>query len=413
MFLKRNEPDILVAVEVGTHKIVAAVAEATAARELNILGLGEELSAGVRKGEIVDFKAASGAIESALHKAEEVTDVEITEVYLALSGAHIGSRNIAVRVAITDEDQTVREEHLSELAAMAAAQPIPVDHARIHELTQHYYLDNEMAVDHPLGLSSSSLGASYHVIHGMETRLETTVRSIQEIGPQVKGCAVSSYAAAQAVLSDAQKTAGAVLIDLGAGTSDYIVYSKGAVIHSGVLGVGGDHLTQDLSVGLKIPYARAERLKVEQGHLDMDGFDPDDRITLPRDGTFDEKSIWRESMSLILRVRQEELLRILAEDLDRMGVWPLVHSGVFLTGGASRMRGLQELAAQIFPAPVQVVAGPRTEGDGRLLSGRPDLITVLGLLRYAQTIEWREGKPRGWARLRRSLRSVLDSMRLF
>ncbi|MFQ3669897.1 MAG: cell division protein FtsA [Verrucomicrobiia bacterium] len=412
MFLKRNEPDILVALEVGTHKIVAAVAETTPTRELNVLGLGEELSAGVRKGEIVDFKAASDAIQSALVKAEEITDVQIAEVYLALSGGHIGSRNLHLRTAISDDDQTIREEHLADLAQMAAAQPIPPDHVRIHELPQHYYLDNETPVDHPLGLSSSSLGASYHVIHGMETRLETTVRSIRELGIMVKGCAVSAYAGAQAVLSEAQKMAGAVLIDLGAGTSDYIVYSKGAVIHSGVLGVGGDHLTQDLSIGLKIPYARAERLKVDQGHLDMDGFPADDRILLPRDGTFDEKSIARESMSLIMRVRQEETLRLISDDLDRAGVWPLVHGGVFLTGGASRTRGLLPLASQIFPAPVQIVSGPRTEGDDRLIGGRPDLITVLGLLRYAQTIELREGKPRGWARLRHSLRSVLESIRL-
>lgn len=412
MFLKRNEPDILIAVEIGTHKIVAAVAEMTAARELNVIGLGEEVSAGVRKGEIVDFKAASDAIQSALVKAEEITDVQIAEVYLALSGGHIGSRRITVRTAITDEDQTIREEHLNDLALMASAQPIPADHVRIHELPQHYYLDNETAVDQPVGLSSSSLTASYHVIHGMETRLETTVRSIRELGIMVKGCAVSSYAAAQAVLSDAQKMAGAVLIDLGAGTTDYIVYAKGAVVHSGVLGVGGDHLTQDLSVGLKIPYARAERLKVEQGHLDMEGFPPDDRILLPREGTFDEKLIWRESMSLIMRLRQEELLKLVMEDIERAGVWPLVNGGVFLTGGASRVRGLLPLASAIFPAPVQLVAGPRTEGDDRMIGGRPDLVTVLGLLRYAQMTELREGRPRGWARLRQSFRSVLESMRL-
>jgi cell division protein FtsA len=412
MFYRKNEPSIVVAVEVGTHKIVAVVAEMTASNELNVLGVGQEVSAGVRKGEIVDFKAASDAVQSALVKAEEMTDVQIAEVFLVLTGAHIRSHNVTVRTAISEDDQMIREEHLGDLAAMAANQPIPADYVRIHELPQHYYLDNREPIDSPIGLCSSGLEGAYHVVYGMETRLETTVRLIRELGIMVKGCAVASYAAAQAVLSAAQKQAGAVLIDLGAGTTDYVVYLRGAVVHSGVLGVGGDHMTQDLSVGLRIPYGRAEKLKIEHGHLEMDGYGSDDQIVLPRDGTFDERAIYRESMSLIMRLRQEELLELIAEDLRRHDLWPSLTSGVYLTGGASRVRGLAEVARRIFPVNVQVLEGCRCDGDD-LLAKRPDLVTVLGLLRYAQQIEIREGRPTGWKRFRRSIVSVLESMRLF
>ena len=190
------------------------------------------------------------------------------------------------------------------------------------------------------------------------------------------------------------------------------MYVDGAVELTGVLGVGGDHMTQDLSLGLKIPYARAEKLKIEHGDLFMDGFDSEATIEMERDINFDERLIYREAMTEIIRVRQEEILQLVEEDIRDRGLWPHIAAGVYLTGGSSQVRGLEKLARQVFPVQAHLVNGCTLEGE-QTYSQRPDLGTVLGLLRYAQQLELKDGRPRGWEKVRRSLRAVFESMRLF
>jgi len=407
-----KDPHIIVAVEVGTHKVSAAVAELSTDGSLMLLGVGEASSTGVRKGEVTDFQLAQQSISQALLDAEKQTEVQIQEVYLSLTGSHIESRSVMVRTAVDEEDHLVTMDHVAELQDQAQHQVIPRDHALIHELLQRYYLDHQTPCDDPVGLSSQVLEGSFHLVYGLQTRLETTVRCIQELGIEVKSCALASYASAQSALTSARKKAGAVVIDIGAGVTDYVVYVDGAVELTGVLGVGGDHLTQDLSLGLKIPYARAEKLKIEHGALFMDGYDRDAIIELERDINFDERRIYREAMTEIMRVRQEEILQLVEEDIRDRGLWPHITAGVYLTGGASQVRGLDKLARQIFPVQAHLVTGCTLEGE-QTYSQRPDLGTVMGLLRYAQQIELRDGRPRGWERFRRSLRAVFESMRLF
>jgi cell division protein FtsA len=403
--------NIVVALEVGSTKVAAAVGEIRPDGTLALLGIGEAASGQVRKCEIVDFEVAQGCVRDALAEAEQKTDVVIAEVYLAISGAHIRSTNTRVTTLISNDGDEITPENLQELHDMATAQPLPADHAIVHHLLQHYVLDDGSTTDNPIGLASKQLTAHFHQVYGLATRLQTTIRCVKELSIEVKNYALSSYATAQAVLSRNQKQLGAIVINLGGGVSDYIAYQKGAVVHTGVLGVGGDHLTNDIVSGLKIPYAKAELLKKNEGSVILDPAEGEARITLPGAYNFEERLIHRTSLNTIMQARQAEIFEIILEDLQNAPFWPDFAGTLYITGGASQVKGLVELASQIFPCPVELAHQSPFDGD-QTYGRRPDLSTLLGLLQYARQAEMELPAARGFARVGQSLRRALASMRL-
>jgi cell division protein FtsA len=403
--------NIVIALEIGSTKVVAAVGEIRPDGTLALLGIGEGPSGQVRKCEIVDFEVAQGCVRDALAEAEQKTDVVVAEVYLAISGAHIRSSNIRVTTAINNEGDEITPEHMQELHDMATEQPLPADHAVVHHLLQHYVLDDGSMTDNPIGLASKHLNAHYHQVYGLATRLQTMIKCVKELSIDVKNCALSSYATAQAVLTRNQKQLGAVVINLGGGLSDYIAYQKGAVVHTGVLGVGGDHLTNDIVSGLKIPYAKAELLKKGEGSVILNPAEENDRITLPGAYNFEERKIYRASLNTIMQARQAEIFEIILEDLQNAPFWSGFHGTVHVTGGASQVKGLVELASQIFPCPVELAHQSPFDGDQNY-SRRPDLATLMGLLQYARRAELEGVSARGFARFGQSLKRALASMRL-
>ena len=403
--------NIVVALEVGSTKVAAAVGEIRPDGTLALLGIGEASSGQVRKCEIVDFEVAQGCVRDALAGAEQKTDIVIAEVYLAITGAHIRSGNTRVTSTISNDNDEITPEHMQELQDMATSEPLPADHAIVHHLLQHYVLDDGSTTDNPIGLASKHLHAHFHKVYGLATRLQTTIRCVKELGIDVKNYALSSYATAQAILTRNQKQIGAVVINLGGGVSDYIAYEKGAVVHTGVLGVGGDHLTNDISSGLKIPYAKAELLKKTEGSVILDPSEEDDRITLPGAYNFEERLIYRASLNTIMQARQAEIFGIILEDLQETPFWQRFHGTIYVTGGASQVKGLLELAMQIFPCPVELAHQSPFDGDQHY-GRRPDLSTVLGLLHYARQAELEALSNRRFGRVGQSLRRALANMRL-
>jgi cell division protein FtsA len=403
--------NLVVALEVGSTKVAAAVGEIRPDGTLALLGIGEASSGQVRKCEIVDFEVAQGCVRDALADAEAKTDVVIAEVYLAISGAHVRSGNTRVTTLISNDNDEITTDNLQELHDMAAAQPLPADHVIIHSLLQHYVLDDGSTTDNPIGLASKQLTAHFHQVYGLATRLQTTIRCVKELSIDVKNYALSSYATAQAVLSRSQKEMGAVVINLGGGVTDYIVYHKGAVVHCGVLGVGGEHLTNDICSGLQLPYARAEQLKKTEGSVILDPREVNATIKLPGSYNCEEREIYRQSLNTIMQARQAEIFEIVLEDLESSPLWADFAGAIYITGGASQVKGLIELASQVFPFQVELAHQSPFDGDQNY-SRRPDLSTVLGLLQYARQAEMEIPAARGLARVGQSLKKALSGIRL-
>ena len=377
--------DIHVGLEIGTTKVCAVVAECREDGEIRLLGVGETPSRGVRKGEIVDFENASNCVREALSDAEEKSDVEIKSVWLAVTGSHIHSFNNRGSAAIPEESGEITEEEIQEVEYKAKEISLPKENAILHSIIQHYYVDGQEGVLNPVGMLGSRLEADFHIIHGVTNRIQNSIRCVKECHIEVEDVVVSSLASAQVVLGQHQKESGALVIDIGGGVTDYIVYLDGAVRQSGVLAVGGDHITNDISIGLRIPITRAEKLKIEEGSAELGKSLPGEKIVLKNDTGFSGKEVEREMLNMIIHARIEELFVLLRKSFAGEVPERLLGAGVMLTGGCSMIRGIRGIAESVFDMPVhltraQAVSGPTSAFEN------PQFSTCIGLAKYAQAV---------------------------
>ena len=375
---------IHVGLEIGTTKVCAVVAECGRDGEIRLLGVGESPSRGVRKGEIVDFQNASKCVHDALADAEERSDQEINSVWLAVTGSHLHSFNNRSSISMP-EDSEITEKEIGDVEFKAKEISMPKENVILHSIIQRYYVDGQEGVIDPLGMLGAKLEADYHIIHGVMTRIQNTIRCVKEFDIEVDDVVVNSVASAQVVLSDAQKQAGAVVIDIGGGVTDYIVYHDGAVRHSGVIAIGGDHITNDLCIGLRIPITRAEKLKIEEGSAFPGGHAHGEKITLKNDTGFSGKEIDRDMLNMIINARVAELFTILKKRIHEVVPEHLLGAGILLTGGCSMLRGVREVAETIFEAPVSLVHAHSVSGPTSAFEN-PQLSTCIGLVKYAQAV---------------------------
>ena len=384
--------DIHVGLEIGTTKVCAVVAECREDGEIRLLGVGETPSRGVRKGEIVDFENASNCVREALSDAEEKSDVEIKSVWLAVTGSHIHSFNNRGSAAIPEESGEITEEEIQEVEYKAKEISLPKENANLHSIIQHYYVDGQEGVLNPVGMLGSRLEADFHIIHGVTNRIQNSIRCVKECHIEVDDVVVSSLASAQVVLGQHQKESGALVVDIGGGVTDYIVYLDGAVRQSGVLAVGGDHITNDISIGLRIPITRAEKLKVEEGSAEIGKSLPGEKIVLKNDTGFSGKEVEREMLNMIIHARLEELFVLLRKRFAGEVPERLLGAGVMLTGGCSMIRGIRGVAESVFDMPVhltraQAVSGPTSAFEN------PQFSTCIGLAKYAQAVRSETPEP--------------------
>ncbi len=267
--------DLMVGLEIGTSKICVVVGEGRPDGTIKILGVGQSPSRGVRKGEIVDFETAMKCVHEAVVDAEQKSDVMIRSVYVAVAGAHIQSFNNRGGITLPEDRDEIDEQDVEDVKINAREVSIPGQNAFLHSIIQHYHVDGQDGVLNPIGMLGHKLEADFHIIHGVRTRIQNTIRCVKELPLEVEDVVFSALASAQVVLTQHQKNLGALVIDIGGGTTDYILYVDGAVKQSGAFGVGGDHITNDISMGLRIPMARAEKLKIVSGidHLAQEIFE--------------------------------------------------------------------------------------------------------------------------------------------
>jgi len=374
--------NILVGLEIGTSKVCVVVGEADQDGPIRILGVGETPSRGVRKGEIVDFETAHKCVREALADAEEKSDVMIQNVFVSVTGAHIVSFNNRGSATLPEEREEIDETDYEDVSINARDVNIPQPNSFLHTILQHYYVDGQDGVLNPIGMLGRKLEADFHIIHGVANRIRNTVRCVKEIGLEVDDVVFSGLATAQLLLDQSHKNLGSLVLDIGGGTTEYILYADGAVKQSGVLAVGGDHITNDISMGLRIPMNRAERLKVEQGSVDLN-VPAGEMILLKDDGGFAGKEVERAMLNTIIHYRIREIFELLKRQLNAEPYLPLLGAGLFITGGSSQIRGLGTLADEVFQIPVHV---PHAQAVTGLTSAaqNPRLATAIGLLRYGQ-----------------------------
>jgi cell division protein FtsA len=378
--------DLMVGLEIGTSKICVVVGETRPDGTIKILGVGQAPSRGVRKGEIVDFETAMKCVHEAVVDAEQKSDVMIRSVYVAVAGAHIQSFNNRGSVILPDERDEIDEQDIEDVKVNAREVSIPAQNAFLHSIIQHYHVDGQDGVLNPVGMLGQKLEADFHIVHGVRTRIQNTIRCVKELPLEVEDVVFSALASAQVVLTQHQKNLGALVIDVGGGTTDYIVYVDGAVKQSGVLAVGGDHITNDISMGLRIPMTRAEKLKVEEGSVTLGNCLPGETILLKDDSGFAGKEVERETLNTIINLRMRESFDLLKRKLDEEAFVNFVGAGIFITGGCSLLNGIDHLAQEVFEMPAHVAHAQTMSGLTSAFEN-PQFSTAIGLIKYAQAVQ--------------------------
>ena len=378
--------DLIVGLEIGTSKICVVVGEGRADGAIKILGVGQAPSRGVRKGEIVDFETAMKCVHEAVVDAEQKSDVMIRSVYVAVAGSHIQSFNNRGCVVLPEDRDEIDDQDIEDVKISAREVSIPAQNAFLHSIIQHYHVDGQDGVLNPIGMLGEKLEADFHIIHGVRNRIQNTIRCVKELPLDVEDVVFSPLASAQVVVTQHQKNLGALVIDIGGGTTDYILYVDGAVKQSGILAVGGDHITNDISMGLRIPMTRAEKLKIEEGSVTLGNCLPGETIVLKDDSGFAGKEVERETLNTIIHMRLRECLELLKRQLEQESFINFTGAGIFITGGCSLLNGIDHLAEEIFEMPAHVAHAQTMSGLTSAFEN-PQFSTAIGLIKYAQAVQ--------------------------
>ena len=385
---------IYVGLEIGTTKICVVVSEGKADGTINILGVGETPSRGVRKGEIVDFATVTECVREALLDAEDKTNVEIGNVWVAISGSHLRSFNNRGTVMIPEERDVITEEDLESVETNAKEVSLPSQNIFLHTILQGYHVDGRRDVIDPIKMECRVLEADYHIVHGIQTRINNTLRCVESLKLGIEDVVLSSLASAQVVITQQQKDLGVLVIDIGGGTTDYLVYLDGAVRHTGVLPLGGDHITNDISIGLKLPMQRAELIKIQEGSADDPTGSQGGFITIKNDPGFLGCEIDRISLQTIIHLRVREIFELIRRDMDAgaEGALGLMGAGVVITGGSAGLRGIATVAEDVFGTSVELTKS-REIGGATQIFENPRFSTAIGLTKYAMAVSANTPEP--------------------
>lgn len=376
---------LFVGLEIGTTKICVIVSEGQADGSIHILGVGETPSRGVRKGEIIDFGSVTECIREAIIDAEEKSNVEIRSVWVAISGSHLQSFNNRGSLVLSEDHDTIDIEDLRLVEMSAKEVTLPSTNAFLHTIIQTYHVDGNKNVINPEGMVASRLEADFHIVHGIKTRIQNTLRCLESLKVDVEDVVMNSLASAQVVLTQQQKDLGALVIDIGGGTTDFLIYLDGSIRHSGVLALGGDHITNDISIGLRLPIARSELLKIEEGCALLPEPSQKGKINLKNDPGFSGCSIDRYALDTIIHARVHELLMLLRREVERGCHLDLLGAGVMITGGCSQLKGIKQLAEDIFQLPVHLMLTQNVSGPTSTFEN-PQFSTAIGLTKYANAV---------------------------
>ena len=376
-----DDSNIIAGLEIGTSKICVVVGEQNADGALNIIGLGQARSRGVRKGEIINPEQVEEDLRAAMFEAEQMADVEIRSVYLGVSGGHIrGFNNRGVHPVVSD-DREISQDDVEDVVKNAKAINLPAENTVIHAVRQHFFVDGQDGVTNPVGMLGARLEVDMHVIHGHANRLQNVVRLVRATSLEVDDVVFNGIATSLALLSNEQKELGALVIDIGGGTTEFVVFSNGVIRHSGVLAVGGDHVSNDLAYGLKVPLSRAEKLKIEYGAALVNDSVKGQTISITNELGLELKRLNHEHLQRIMSLRLEEVFQLIAHDLEQAGLTDYLRAGVFLCGGGSRVPGMVKLAENVFQ--MNVAPGHATAISGLTAAlDQPEFAAAIGLVKY-------------------------------
>jgi len=400
----KTEKELVVALDIGTSKIVAIVGEVQEDGELEVIGFGSHPSRGLKKGVVNNIEATVNSIQRAVEEAELMAGCDIQSVYTGIAGSHIRSLNSHGIVGIRDRE--VGPGDVDRVIDAARAVPIPADQRILHVLPQEFIIDGQEGIRDPIGMSGVRLEARVHMVTGAASAAQNIVKCVQRCGLEVEDIVLEQLASSYAVLTEDEKELGACLVDIGGGTTDIAVFHDGAIKHTAVIPIAGDQVTNDIAISLRTPTQYAEEIKIKYACALSQLANRDETIEVPSVGDRPPRRLARHTLAEVVEPRYEELFQLIANELRRSNFEELIAAGIILTGGSSKMEGAVELAEEVFHMPVRLGMPQYVKGLGEVVRN-PIHATGVGILLYA-----RDKAERGVdTAVRGGLREVWSRMR--
>jgi len=375
----KNETDYLVALDVGTSKIVCLIGKVIDSHSIEVISMGSYPSSGLKKGVVVNIDATTDAIQKSVDQAVSSFDGKIKNVYVGIAGQHIKSLNSHGIVRI--ENKEVTSKDIDGVIDMAQDVSIPSDQMLLHVLPKEFYIDDLDSIREPLGMSGAKLGAHVHLVTCAVTAMQNIEKCVRRSGLNIDGFVLEQLASSYSVLSDDEKELGVCLVDIGGGTTDIAIFNNGSITFTGVIPIAGDQVTSDIAVALRTPTPQAEDIKQKYGCAVSDFTQDDEVIAVPGVGGRPPRDLSRRSLADIIEPRYVELFELVKAEIERNGFESKIPAGIVLTGGTSQIEGAVELAESIFQTSVRLGSPENFTGMESILKN-PIYATSLGLLGY-------------------------------
>lgn len=375
---KKPNQDLLVAIDIGTSKIVTLVGETSPDGKINVIGLGSYPSQGLKRGVVVNIESTVHSIQQSVEAAELMAGCEIFSAFTGIAGSHIRSVNSNGIVAI--REQEVSQDDITRVIDVAQAIAIPTDQKILHVLPQEYTIDGHDGIREPLGMSGVRLEAKVHIVTGAVSAAQNITKCLKRCGLTASDIVLEQFASSH-ILSEDEKMLGVCMVDIGAGTSDIAFFTEGAIRHTAVIPIAGDQVTNDIAIALCTPTRDAEELKIKHGCALQDLVDTNHMIDIPTLGERAGKRLPQRGLTEVIEARYKELFSMILKEIHRSGLAEQIAAGIVLTGGASKVMGAVELAERIFKVPVRIGAPNQTTGLPDIIQN-PIYATGVGLLLY-------------------------------
>ncbi len=384
-------------IDIGTTKVCTVVGEVNSDEEMRILGVGVAPSEGLTRGMVENIRDATESIRVSVEKAERSSGTRILSAHVGVAGQHIACLNNRGIIAIPDRTRPILPDDVTRVLDGARVVSIPTNREIIHVIPRYYVVDGQDNVSDPVGMYGSRLDVETHIVTGIDSAIQNLTKCVESVGVQVDGLILGPLASAEAVLDGEEKDQGVVLADIGGGTTDIALFIEGSVYHTAVLPVGGNHVTRDIVIGLRAPYQAAEEAKRTWGHAIPSMVDAREEMTIEAFGSEGTKTELRRRLCEIIQARCEEILEMVTAEVKRAVHDDIVSAGVVLTGGGSKLSGIDLLAEQVTGWPARVGMPRRLQGLTDVLID-PAYATSVGLLQWAVN----EAEASSWHRAPRA-----------
>ncbi len=369
----------VVGVDIGTTKICVIVGTKSEEGMVEIIGMGTSPSKGLRKGVVVNIDSTVESIKKAVEEAELMAGCEINSVCAGIAGGHIKSLNSRGVVAVKDKEVSLGD--VERVIDAARAISIPMDREVLHVFPQEFIVDDQDGVKDPIGMSGVRLEAEVHVVTGAVTNIQNIIKSCNRAGLEVKNVILEPFAASLAVLTPEEMEMGVALTDVGGGTTDLAIFLDGSIWHTSVISLGGNNVSNDISVGIRTPISEAERIKIKYGCSKTALVRDDETIEVPSVGGRPSRILSRQILSEIIEPRVEELFTLVKREIVKTGYEDMIASGLVLTGGTSIMEGVVEIAEEVMGLPARRGIPQNVSGLVDVVSS-PMYAAAVGLVQY-------------------------------